>query len=425
MRLTAFVYTGEVFYFDDLKAFRDGLTGGLNTSRPAWSGEWSYYAEDNEVTIPETQTASDRYWRTFYKEHLGERVQTDAMPGMTVGELTEALISKFDQSLSDVTATPEEGGTSEGRPLIRLSYRDNRELQDGFWFLEKPTQAYLVQLAPGTYLEPAADLHSAGVRDGDILGLILARQGRRLYSLIAVPDSAALFAVIRSADGHPPLVTHPLAVDDSYLSDEMGSSASIPGGIWGALLYTDEDEALAAYVRKYFQSLNQLSGDSLYVFVIEKPDPNWRIPLEYWRSRLPQRLFETWIALGWLSSVPYDRSEAYAIARQLGVYEDQLPCLVLFDTPSQREKLIFPLTAATPEYFRTLFGAITRAIATVSPSMSPERRIHARYRSILKSLKASEAKERRSSGVEYNFYGQTVFVNRPLGKVQLPAGGAS
>ncbi|MCC8250203.1 hypothetical protein [Saccharothrix luteola] len=135
--------------------------------------------------------------------------------------------------------------------------------------------------------------------------------------------------------------------------------------LWGALLYTEEDAALATYVRLHFDELNALSGPLLRVFVVERP-PDWRRALKYWRRHLEPELLRPLAALRWLSRAPYDKSGLYDVARELGVDPELFPCLVLFGGSDDRT-IVFPIESADPASLRELFGTIQRVAGGEAP----------------------------------------------------------
>jgi hypothetical protein len=235
-------------------------------------------------------------------------------------------------------------------------------------------------------LPAATTVRDAGLRDHDVVLLVTERDTDELAELRPVPTTAAMFEAVRSTDGDLPAPT--------------SSSSPYAPALWGALLYTDEDAELAAYVRRHFRSLNALIRSELRVFVIERPDP--AAPEDFWDSALEGREALVYGALGWLDSVPYEKSQAYEVARRLGVEEDQLPCLVVFDDPERQAKLVFPIADVSPGYFRTLFAMLQRAIADDG--------VEAAYDAILGSLEKVRGVGART---EYNFSGYTVFINRP------------
>jgi hypothetical protein len=134
-----------------------------------------------------------------------------------------------------------------------------------------------------------------------------------------------------------------------------------------------------------------------------------------WRNRLSQERFTTWAALGWLNSGPYGNAQAYAIAGSLGVEPDQLPCLVLFDTPHRQEKLIIPVNEVSPRFFRNLFAGLNRTIEAAlvkdNARMSAFAAIEEAFNTLIGSL---DTPSQMVPSPTMNFSGYTVFINRPL-----------
>lgn len=254
--------------------------------------------------------------------------------------------------------------------------------------LDEPGAAELAAVRMRRTLPATTTVREAGLRDDDVVLVLTERDADELAELRPVPTTAAMFDAIRSADAEPPR-TH-------------ASARQQAPELWGALLYTDEDAELAAYVRRHFRSLNALIRSELRVFVIERPDS--AAADEFWHSALDSRETLVYGALGWLDSAPYEQSQAYEVARLLGVAEDQLPCLVVFDDPDREPKLVFPIAEASPRYFRTLFASLQRAAAG-------EDGVDAAYDAILASLEQVRGNGPRA---EYTFSGYTVFVNRPI-----------
>jgi hypothetical protein len=112
--------------------------------------------------------------------------------------------------------------------------------------------------------------------------------------------------------------------------------------LYAFFLYTDEDRNLAAYVRDSFRSLDTLSGNDCLIFLIDEPEEKWLQQArkrEYWS----EFQFRTQIWEGFTQSRPYDKSQAYDIARHFGLSPAKLPCVVLFKSIHDRELLVYPL----------------------------------------------------------------------------------
>lgn len=143
--------------------------------------------------------------------------------------------------------------------------------------------------------------------------------------------------------------------------------------LWGALLYTEEDVEIARYVRERFNDLNIMSGPDLHIFVVERPT-SYREAKSYWQRYLSPEVLRTYRLLNWMRWRPLDKSGCYAVAQELDVEVDELPCLVLFDSPKQ--SVVFPLNRSVDQsrYFRTLISLITAAMGEsprlAEPNMS-------------------------------------------------------
>jgi hypothetical protein len=185
------------------------------------------------------------------------------------------------------------------------------------------------------------------------------------------------------------------------------------------LLYTDEDAEIATYVRKHFASLSEASGPNLHFYVIEQPGSDWREASRYWKGILDEQLLREWVTLGWLRTKPYRPEESYEVARRLGVYPDQMPCLVLFDRKPEPTRLVFPLLDGSASSFRALFSCLQRLIVPGESSEISFDGIRRDYPEIVASLEAEADKATANDRIVYVFKGQTVFINKPEGDVTL------
>lgn len=145
---------------------------------------------------------------------------------------------------------------------------------------------------------------------------------------------------------------------NELLKKSLSSKKSLIPGI---LLYTDEDDELSIYVREHFDALDKLTGDWCSIYLLENPSPKWRQANYSWRKRI-----ESGLNVSWFRSKPYDKSEAYDIARQLDIESSNLPCLVLISPSNLSEKLVLPIREVSPEYFRKLFSTLEKLVKDVS-----------------------------------------------------------
>ncbi|MFQ5605037.1 MAG: hypothetical protein ACE5HS_17345 [bacterium] len=136
-------------------------------------------------------------------------------------------------------------------------------------------------------------------------------------------------------------------------------------GLYAVLLYSEVHLRLATYVRAYFDKLRNWSGNKLMFYVLEEQplkspfsNPN------FWKVRLKDSVYLTWSLLGWVRSKPYQKSRAVEIARNLGAFADQLPCVVLFDNIERQEKIVIPVQGEYSAFFSKLFSTIQACLKT-------------------------------------------------------------
>lgn len=347
---------------------------------------YAYMAQESTISMlirsfpPKDEESALKVWDRIYEEHFREITVTGSM---AISELLERTLMEFKphfRTLRRSWAQPFEDALAHlavnlaadaGIDLDpdRPSHSDPGDKLDpveSVVLLAVPSMKPLcVWPLAGVVVEdareqlPPADtpISQLELDDTAFLYLIARYNSGGPHYMFTVPDSETLFALFSAnQECEPPpryLVAGPRGAVRRYLQ-KRGPM------LHAAMLYTDEDVELAKYVRMYFSSLNWLTGKHLGVFVIERPSKG--AMTEYWRRSLEPKLYRIWGLMGWLSSMPYDRSQAYEIARRLGVAEDQLPCIVVFDKLERPNKLVFPIEAVSPRYFRSLFADLRRAI---------------------------------------------------------------
>ncbi len=340
-----------------------------------------YWASDYDRELgPNLEFADDQvvddFWRTLDAERFEERFLLAADDQLPTKKLIATAMRRA-QSL-------------------RRSSKASRALHS---IIHHETLHGLFHLESGAQISPGGRLEDYSVEDGDHLGLIIEHKPKGLYSLIPLPDSEMVFAAIRSADETPP--------------------ESATGALKGALLYTDEDVEIATYVRKHFASISEASGPNLHFYVIEQPEKDWREASRYWKGIVDEQLQREWATLGWLRTKPYRPEETYEVARQLGVYPDEMPCLVLFEKASEASKLVFPILDGTAHSFRALFSCLQRLIVDGASNEISFAGVRRDYPAILSMLEAEAEKKATDDRAVYTFEGQTVFINKPAGDVTL------
>ncbi|MFD6532476.1 hypothetical protein [Streptomyces sp. NPDC060184] len=272
---------------------------------------------------------------TFVVEVPGDAAAT------TVGELTELCLAEARRSGAAQPAPP---APSAPGPVA--------------WYEDTVLDVWLSDSATDERPAERLTLEEAGLHDGDLLVLSIEHPARGCYSMSAPRNPDELFRWLQLAE----------------------NSTAPAGGprLWGVLLYTDADVELATYVRTHFDDLNVLSGPATRVFVVERR-ADWPQARKYWRRHLEPELYRVMSTMHWLRWTPYDPQGAYEVAARLGLGPEALPCLVFFEASGggheRSEKIVFPVEHTSTAYFRSLFGAVHRAVSAARrPAAQEENR---------------------------------------------------
>ncbi|WP_103350887.1 hypothetical protein [Amycolatopsis sp. CA-128772] len=300
-----------------------------------FEGDWTvtgYAAYGNRIAwqMSELPQYADRdepeYQRRWHE--LDHRV----LAGCVSVETTSATF------IGDLTATMYQAAKSRGLAASDEAGRDELPIH---WDISRVSDVWLASSVTDMRFDADSTVAEAELSDGDLVVLCVNREPPGAYML--------------GAAGHPERLIRNLQLVTKAQQSTAGPR------LWGALLYTDEDVALATYVRTHFDELNALSGPKLGVFVVERPQ-SWETARSYWRKHLEPPLVRMFSSMRWLSWKPYDRHLCYEVARELGIQPAHLPCLAIFRSGALAETLVFPIEAVDPRYLRRLFGEIERAI---------------------------------------------------------------
>jgi hypothetical protein len=264
-------------------------------------------------------------WRAVDAKSFPAEVVTT--PQTTIADLTAACLAAA-RSRGIVDPEPDPAASDRGRA-------------------QRILETWLAPVAVPGRLDRAITVEQAGLHDGDAVELCIDMGDDVAAELAWVPNPQMLFAGLQ-------------------LELAVREDADRPR-LWGALLYTEADVELATYVRAYFDDLNAMSGSLLRIFVVERLS-RWSMAQHYWRQHLEPPLMRVFTALRWLVWQPYDKQACYEIARGVGLDVDALPCLVLFESAPDGDKLVFPIASATPAYLRRLFAEIYRAVEGREPA---------------------------------------------------------
>jgi len=131
------------------------------------------------------------------------------------------------------------------------------------------------------------------------------------------------------------------------------------------LLYTDEDIHVASYVRTHFDSLEKASGSDCDVLFIENPRSIERSI--YWRGILDEVSYIIWKSLGWEASKPYNKAEAYDLAKTFMVPIDILPCALVFVNGKLLYDSISRLEGDLTTTFRQIFIGFQKNVGHDEP----------------------------------------------------------
>lgn len=189
--------------------------------------------------------------------------------------------------------------------------------------------------------------------------------------------------------------------------------------ITSVLLYTDEDTEISKYIRYSFASLDAMTGQHLNIYTIEQPSQVKGISARiYWKTYLEERVFSIFQFVGWTRYKPYNKSDAYRIAEMLGLYPDSLPCIVIFANITSDEKIVIPITADYPEFFRTFSSIVLRTSNELN--MSERFFSFSDFKELFLS-KWDNFMETQSKKLTENFTfnGNTVFINKPKGPFEI------
>lgn len=203
------------------------------------------------------------------------------------------------------------------------------------------------------------------------------------------------------------------------------------------LLYTEEDIDLAKFVREHYDELDAMSGSAINVYVIERPPDNRKKQdsSAFWKAKLDKETFLAWgRKYGFFYNRPYNKADAYTIARKLGIFPDQFPCIALLDSIEQTNKIVIPIKGDYSTFFRNCFSILQGELRDVYGDL-----LHKRwsmidkmswvelekifrtklYDSVIKSLENTENEKHADRTIYNNFYGNTVYVNHPHDEVNF------
>ena len=190
------------------------------------------------------------------------------------------------------------------------------------------------------------------------------------------------------------------------------------------LLYTDEDTDLAQYLRYNYLALNEMTGHHLHIYTIEQVTQVKGVSThEYWKATLNQTTHSFLHMMGWTRYKPYNKAEAYRIANMLGIYPDALPCVTIFGKHMNRnEKIVITISGEIKIFFRRLSSIILRTMAKYRDlHVEPFANFDEFKETFLSnwSTWTEEAGKKENWNTTFNFEGNTVFINKLSGDLEL------
>jgi hypothetical protein len=121
------------------------------------------------------------------------------------------------------------------------------------------------------------------------------------------------------------------------------------------MLYTEEDVGLATYVRTYFSHLHALTGSLLKIAFLEQPHRLKGVSaLDYWKSKLSGSVFRVLNTFGYLKYKPFHPTDLYEVARTLSVEMRHLPCVIIYKDFEKQERIVIQITGDFVTFFRSL-----------------------------------------------------------------------
>ena len=128
---------------------------------------------------------------------------------------------------------------------------------------------------------------------------------------------------------------------------------------YGMLLLDDPKHPMAELVRERWSEINALTGDHFMVFAFERPAEWTKNYLQYWQAKLGPDFKTTWKK--WQDPPDPGAAYGYLSLFKPPLTPKQLPCLVLFTDPLEREVVVRPI----PDWDKDSLFNLLKGIATV------------------------------------------------------------
>jgi len=128
---------------------------------------------------------------------------------------------------------------------------------------------------------------------------------------------------------------------------------------YGMLLLDDPKHPMAELVRERWSEINNLTGTQFVVFAFERPAEWTQNYMRYWQNKLGNQFKPTWKK--WQDAPDPGAAYGYLSLFKPALTPEQLPCLVLFTDPQERQVVVRPI----PDWDKDSLFSLLKGIATV------------------------------------------------------------
>jgi hypothetical protein len=144
--------------------------------------------------------------------------------------------------------------------------------------------------------------------------------------------------------------------------DTIEYNANASNQLFAFFLYTDEDENIARYVRKFFREIDMAAGNDCKIFLIERPPKSYIDDEE--RKEWVEKLIVNEVPEQDIMQIPeYDRATAYKIAGEFNIDYSEMPCIAFFKDLESNDFIIYNFDNTSSDQsitgqLRAIFDAI-------------------------------------------------------------------
>jgi hypothetical protein len=213
-----------------------------------------------------------------------------------------------------------------------------------------------------------------------------------------------------------------------YIQTDIHNTYSRRWKYLGIMLYTDEDNELSQYVRLHYSLLHKMTGDLLCLNIIEQPHLLKGVSAKnYWKSKLSSQVYTTLNFIGYTNYKPYNSADIYDIVKKFGISTAEMPCIMIFSNFEKDEKIIIKISGDLVGFFRALVAcieAVDREIinlkengkVSIEGTFMKFSYFQKRFTELWSETFLKNEANKKST-YQYDFKGNTVFVNNPSGTI--------